>query len=187
MLTGARTYRRGFTLIEMIVSVGIFAIVMTVALGVLLAVSQADRKAETMKSIMDNLNFSLESMTRAIRTGRSYSCGESLSGGDCAASGNQAFSFIDVNGNTVTYRFSTTACANGVGCIERRIGSGSWAAMTSPDVIISSMRFYLIGSGAGDLTQPKMTVLLSGYVQVSDSQRSTFAVQTSATQRLYDQ
>ena len=57
---------RGFTLIELMVSVTIFIIVMVIALGSLLSISEAERKAEQLKTVMNNLNFGLESMARAI-------------------------------------------------------------------------------------------------------------------------
>jgi len=73
-ITNNLNLQKGFTLVEMLVSVAIFAVVMTVALGSLLAMSESDRKAQTLKSVINNLNFSLDSMSRAIRTGTTYSC-----------------------------------------------------------------------------------------------------------------
>jgi prepilin-type N-terminal cleavage/methylation domain-containing protein len=64
-----KTQGRGFTLIEVLVSVMIFSVVMTVALGALLAMSQSDKQAEELKTVVNNLDFALDSMTRTIRTG----------------------------------------------------------------------------------------------------------------------
>ena len=51
---------RGFTLIEMMVSVSIFVIVALIVSGVLVQLSAAYKKAQAMRLLMDNLNFALE-------------------------------------------------------------------------------------------------------------------------------
>ena len=184
---------RGFTLIELMVSVAIFTVVMVVALGALLSMAESDRKAQTLKTITNNLHFAVDSMSRAVRTGDSYHCG-SFSGGDCTWSGSDLFAFRAINGNTWGYRWSGATCPNTLGCIERsQDGGSSWAAITAPEVVVlnptggSGLTFYLVGSAAGNATQPKVTVLLRGYVQVSAALRSNFDLQTTITQRIYDQ
>lgn len=49
------------------------------------------------------------------------------------------------------------------------------------------MGFYTKGAPSGDGLQPKVNILISGSVPVSGTQRSAFNLQTSVTQRLYDQ
>ena len=71
---------KGFTLIEVMVSVMIFSVVMTVALGALLAMSESDRRAEALKSVINNLDFAMDALTRTVRTGYNYHCG--VSGSD---------------------------------------------------------------------------------------------------------
>lgn len=184
---------RGFTLIELLVSVAIFTVVMVVALGALLAIAESDRKAQTLKTITNNLNFAVESMSRTIRTGKDYHCG-SFSGGDCTGSGSTLIAFEAIDGNEWGYRWNSSGCPNNVGCIERsRDGGASWDAITAPEVVIlnpsggSGLTFYLVGSTQGDTLQPRVTILLRGYVQVTAALRSSFDLQTTVTQRLYDQ
>lgn len=103
--------KRGFTLIEIMVSVAIFSVVMVIALGALLSISAAERKAETLKSVMTNLNFALEGMSRTIRTGLNYHCDTSnISGGtlvpqDCpnASAGSNYFVVQSNDGTFVAY------------------------------------------------------------------------------------
>lgn len=183
--------KKGFTLIELMVSVAIFSIVMVIALGALLSISAADRKAETLASVMNNLNFALESMTRNIRTGYDYHCGTST-GGDCA-SGGTYLKFTAQDGTTaVSYAYDTSATCGQTGtsgCIVRSINGGSNAVITAPEVVITSLTFYLRGSdlgSTGDNTQPNVVIALTGYVQVTPTTKSQFTLQTSITQRLYD-
>jgi prepilin-type N-terminal cleavage/methylation domain-containing protein len=69
-----REYQAGFTLIEMIVSLGIFASVMTIAVGSLLVLISNNQKLQGEQSVMTNLAFALDGMTREIRTGTNYFC-----------------------------------------------------------------------------------------------------------------
>jgi len=66
--------KSGFTLIEIIVSLGIFSIVAVVALGALLRIVTANAKAQTLHDAITNLNFGLESMSREMRVGAGYTC-----------------------------------------------------------------------------------------------------------------
>lgn len=205
MKTNSR--RRGFTLIELMVSVAIFAIIMVISLGALLSISAADRKSETVESVMNNLNFAVESMTRNIRTGYDYHCG-TVSGGDCS-SGGTLFKFTAQDGNSVVYTFNNSSeCGQSgtvQGCILRCVGAGSacdtddgtnFLPITAPEVVItnaastgSGLAFYLRGStlgNNGDNVQPNVVITVTGYVKLSETQKSPFTLQTSVTQRLYD-
>ncbi|MEI8327926.1 MAG: type II secretion system protein [Candidatus Taylorbacteria bacterium] len=71
--------QKGFTLIEMIVSLGIFSIVAVVALGALIKIISANKKAQTLQSAMTNLNYALESMSREMRMGTNFICKNEIS------------------------------------------------------------------------------------------------------------
>ncbi|MDD5068137.1 MAG: type II secretion system protein [Candidatus Pacebacteria bacterium] len=64
----------GFTLIEMMVAVSIFAIVMTISMAALLNIIALNKKSQAVKTIMNNLNFAMEEMSRDIRFGLNYEC-----------------------------------------------------------------------------------------------------------------
>ncbi len=70
---------QGFTLIEIIVSLAIFTVVAVVAVGAYLKVIDANKKSQTLKTAINNVNFAFESMTRELRVGSSYYCFGSLS------------------------------------------------------------------------------------------------------------
>ena len=181
----------------MMVSVAIFAIVMTIALGALLAMSESDRKAQTLKSVINNLNFSLDSMTRSIRTGLSYHCDAAQSPlgspRDCADTPASSLAYQPAPGGTIVYRLETVDSAlcgqpsNRLGCIVRSSDGGvTYSAITSSEVYINALKFYVTGAESANV-QPKVTILISGIVTVNSTQNSAFNLQTSVTQRLYDQ
>lgn len=66
--------QKGFTLIEMMVSVSIFLIVMTIVLGALLSIIDGNKKTQSINSVANNLNAAIESFTRDLKTGYSYRC-----------------------------------------------------------------------------------------------------------------
>lgn len=68
--------QHGFTLVEIIVSIAIFIVVAVVALGALLKIIDANKKSESIKSVVTNLNFALDSMARDIRVGSHYICAD---------------------------------------------------------------------------------------------------------------
>lgn len=69
------TNQSGFTLIEMIVSLALFSIVVTISVGALLVLIASNERLQEEQSVMTNLSFALDSMTREIRTGTHYFCG----------------------------------------------------------------------------------------------------------------
>ena len=183
---------KGFTLIEVLVSTMIFTIVMVISLGALLSMSESDRKAETLKAVINNLNFSLESMSRNIRTGVYYHCGNSgtLTLPQNCSSGDTYLTFLAADstmGQVVYCKGTATACDASGTTILRSINGGQLLPITAPEVNISTLKFFVTGAPAGDNIQPKVTILLRGVVQVSASKTSPFNLETSVTQRIYDQ
>jgi len=164
---------RGFTLVEMIVAVSIFTIVVFVSVGALLAIADANRKANALRTVMDNLNFAMESMARSIRTGDDYSC----SGGDNCPSGGNSLTFTDQNSQTVTYRYEAATKS-----ISVQKGAGAFTNITSPEVTIDSLTFYVNGVGS-DGAQPRVVISIQGTAGIIETLKSSFSVQTTISQR----
>jgi hypothetical protein len=107
-------------------------------------------------------------------------------GGDCL-SGGTGFRFISnrdldsVGGNDpVEYTFSNGRI------YKQRFGvDTSPVPVTAEEVVITYMRFYVIGSSAGDLKQPRVVMTISGDVGTGKN-KSTFNIQTAISQRSID-
>lgn len=191
---------RGFTLVEMIVAVALFSVVMLVSVGALLSLVTANRKAQALQSVMNNLNVAVDGMVRAIRIGTTYHCG---SGGyttpaDCS-SGSTSFAFEpyhDASQGPVPpwiYWFATDS--NGVGRLYKtedgNVANG--VPITSPDVAINSVTFYVIGScpvhgsACTDQLQPKVLIVIKGTAGAANIKTvTTFHIQATAVQRILD-
>ncbi len=170
---------KGFTLIELMVAIGLFAFVMTLSSGAYLVMIGLNRQAQSIATGIDNLSFALESMTRDIRTGSAYNCG-GPSSGDCPGGAN-SFYFIDKNGLPVSYTLA--------GSSLQRTRNSVQSALTDPSVTVTALTFFLTGSGKttsvpADYTQPNVILIVSGWVSSgSGGKKQTFTIQTEATMR----
>jgi len=165
---------RGYTLIELVIAVGLFALIMTLASGAYLIMISASRQAQSIATGINTLSFALESMTRGIRTGTNYNCGGV---GDCA-SGASSFSFQNESGIAVSYAL--------VGGTIQATKEGIPSNLTDSSVTISSLTFYTSGTRTvqqGDYQQPRVTMVVSGTVSAGPGKTESFTVETGATLR----
>ncbi len=163
------TDTRGYTLIELIIAVGLFSLVMLLASGAYLVMIGISRQTQSVATGINNLSFALETMTRTIRTGTNYSCDN---GGDCS-NGGSIFSVRNINGVTITYALS--------GGVITQNG----APLTDPSVDVSSLLFYAYGTGKppSDYQQPHATIIVSGTISSGPDKTESFTVETGASMR----
>ncbi len=181
-----RKNSKGFTLIEIMVAISVFSVIMLMVSSSIYTVFDSNRKSQSMRSVMDNLNLSLEAMTRTIRFGKDYHCdinsGVQASPQDCA-SGANSIAVTDFNGNRVIYKMVGNR-------IARTVNGGSDIYVTGTDVNISTTTFRVLGStpysSGSDLYQPKVIIVVDGYAGTKATSRSTFVLQTTVSQRQFD-
>src|SRR3989344_7745809 len=144
---------RGFTLIEIMVALSIFSIIMTISMGSILSVFDANKKSQSLRAVMDNLNVTLEGITRTIRFGAVFHCGggDTSSPADCL-SGSNTMTVKASSGAFTTYRLSS-------GRIIRTVG-GTDYFLTSPDVTVTNLSFRIIGSSPSDSLQPEAIIVI---------------------------
>lgn len=181
-----KSINRGFTLIELMVAVSVFSIALVLFLGSILSVFDANQKSKTLRSVMDNLSSTLESMTREIRFATNYHCTNSgvLSTPlDCGGLGDSNLTVRGVDGTQVSYSLSG-------GQIMRKLGAGALYPLTSPDVTITKLTFRVYGSppytSGGDTFQPQVIVVIGGFVGTKAFTQSTFTIETTISQRVID-
>ena len=199
----------GFSLIEVLVSLSIFTIVVTISVGSLMTLVEVNARTRSIHAAMTNLSFTLDSMTREIRTGTDYFCSSGsvpatgVTTSDCGNNDSVFGTALSINegGQSLTagkgssrigYRFNADA-----GAIERRLGDPNdpitpgdpWVAVTDPNITISSLNFYVWGSDPlsdrNNLDAPIVSIYISGYV-TSRGASEEFNIQTSVTQLLLD-
>lgn len=172
---------RGFTLIELITALSIFTIIMTISLGSIIGVFDANRKSRSLKAVMNNLNLALESMSKEMRYGKNYHCGSSgdpATPQNCPAGDNNFISFLSSDGVQISYRFNDAT-------IEKQVGNGPYIRVIAPEVVIDSWTFYTLGAGTTNLLQPKVIIKIQGHSGTIKG-RSDFTLQTLVSQRELD-
>lgn len=175
--------KKGFMLIELLVSMSVFTVIMLIVAGSIISVLDANSRNQNKKTALDNLNYVIESMSREMRFGTVYRC--SASGDlsqplDCAGS-SYAFTFLSAEGQRISYSISGSK-------IVRSVNSGSYQDLTSSsELTIQSLAFRVYGSAVyPDNVQPMVIINVSGYVGSDVATRSYFNLQTTVSQRKLD-
>ena len=138
---------RGFTLVEIMVSVAIFTIIITVGMGALVTITRSYQVTQNEKLVHDGLNYALESMTRELRLGESYLAGASGVGAPAGDGVEDTIGFISAdNRGYVRYYLSS-----GVLYIERTGGTNNVPNGTQPltdetQVVVDDLRFTVLGT-----------------------------------------
>ena len=158
-MTTTMKKHRGYTLIELIVSVGLFAIVMLLVSGSYLMMISINRQTQSISTGIDNLSFALEAMTHDIRVGSGYTCpgGTTTCTVDASVG---TFSFKNESGVAVSYSLSGSAITKTTGGVASSLTDAS-------SVTVTSLIFYVTGAktaAQGDLEQARATIAVSGIV-----------------------
>ncbi len=190
-----KNFNAGFSLIEMIVALAVFASAAIISIGAMLSMNDAQQKILALRVAQDNLSYALDTMGKEIRTGTLYYCGNSipatLYATDCSISGGSVFSFRNTNGTQVNYRVVG-------GRLERSTSTGAvidTMFVTAPQVVVNieNMTFYVRGAGNGtsptpvDYIQPKVLIILSGTSGLKEKVKTRINMQTTISQRSLDQ
>ncbi len=176
------TTNKGFTLIELMTAISIFIIIMTISMSSILGVFNANRKSRSLKTVINNLNLAVESMSKEMRFGKNYHCGSASDTGtsalDCSG-GNVRVNFLSSSGVQTSYRLTGTT-------IEKQESvSGAYVAVTAPEIFIDDLTFYVIGAPLGDSLQPKILIKIKSHAGTGNG-RSDFTLQTLVSQRTLD-
>jgi type II secretory pathway pseudopilin PulG len=176
--------RSGFTLVELLIAVSLFIVVVTISMGAILSIFDANKKAQSSKTVVDNLNLSIENMARIIRFGSSYHCGNfgTLSNpNDCAVG--DTFIAVNFNGSTIIYRWNGTTSD----AVQRSDNGGvTYTDITAPEAKIEYVKFYVFGTASGDTNQPYVVAVIKGHVGSKTTTQTVFSVETLMSQRTLD-
>lgn len=167
----------GFTLMEVMVSVSIFAIIITIGIGSLLTIYSTLQKTRADQQTMDSLSYVLDTMTRRVRTGSQYQ------------SDGQSITFIDqiengVGGNSITYSMQTDQ--NGTKRLYVTEADGQQYDITPENMVIDTFNVNLTGGVAGiGGGQPMVEFQIQGTIK-NGKQETPLAIQTVVSQRPFE-
>ena len=172
----------GFTLIETMVSMAIFVIVAMVITTVFITIIDANRKAQSIRLVMDNLNFSLDSMALRMREGTNYNCEQIDVDGAC-----NAVSFQTMGSNnrqTIFYGLMPNSQQPNSQQIGRCVsgpsapyGSCTFEPTTAPQINIEQFTVNI------DNQESKRAVMLIRGTAGAGRTLTKFSIQTSVAER----
>jgi len=198
--------KRGFTLIETLVSLALFSVVLVITGGVIVSILDINKKNQLVSGVVSNLNYSIDSMIRDIKTGYLYKCNYtgttdvsglksdpvSISKSDCDSI--TLISTITGEDVVVSYK-KVTPVDSPNSYIEKTIypvGGGpteSYSITDKNNVDITDMYLYVENPASldvvgGDYGQPSVFVSIKGSAGDKTLEASKFYVQTYISQRL---
>jgi len=148
-----------FTLIEMIIAMGIFVVMLSIAAGGFLSVVRAQRIASSLMAVSDSMHITLERMMREMRTSYNF-C--NLDGpffsDDCMSVPTGGIQFVNANNIVVRYilNYNTNAIER---CTGDFVGGGfSCSPVTAENVAVSMFSAGLSGAGENDERPPRVTM-----------------------------
>ncbi len=176
-------YTKGFTLIEIMVAVTIFALVVLVAIGAVVAIVGADKKAQSLNDVINNMNFSVESMVRDLRTGYNYSCSAGVSDGNACTSITFTSTISSQAGDQITYTLDTSR-----GVITKTDEDNDLTQdLTSSNIKVNRLDFYIQNTGTWSSgeppRQPLILMILQAKSTTNGGEQSEFNIQTLISQR----
>ncbi|MFA5840700.1 MAG: prepilin-type N-terminal cleavage/methylation domain-containing protein [Candidatus Paceibacterota bacterium] len=196
--------KNGYTLIETMISISLFLIIVMEGMGALLNANLLHQKSQNMRSVVDNLSFVMEDISRNLRTGYSYHC---ITGADDLTnlgvkSGNSCWGIAfdyqghqdGLNDKWIYEIVSENRGGITVYYIRKSINSGAtWVQLTPDEIAINTTAssFTITGAeppnadGTGDHQQPFVTIKLVGSITLKNIV-SPFTLQTSVSQRVVD-
>jgi len=162
--------RRGFTLVEAIVAIGLFSVLVTIAVGGFVTALHTQHQVGDLISAQSTVSLAIEQMAREIRTGYLFCHAPDLStpnvdcgcrvGTDSSGMPVWACSQLDfLNANSASTTYFLTANGTLMRSNVNESG-GTPAALTGDNVTVKYLIFTLRGNIEGDGWPPLVTISL---------------------------
>lgn len=139
----AADLRSGFTIAELIVAMGIFVILISIATGSFIRVLRAQRTTVALLAANSNASLAMEQMSREIRTGGTFS------------TVNNELHFTNAKNETVTYRLNSATEK-----LERSTDGITFNELTADNVKVKDLSFVIFTGSIGNVYPPRITMIM---------------------------
>jgi prepilin-type N-terminal cleavage/methylation domain-containing protein len=200
---------RGFTLVELLVVLGLFSSIATLALGALFNAQSVNARLQETQAILDNINLSSQTITRDIRFGSDFYCAQSLPIPALVPTVRKNCIFGTPPGTVLIFKASDAEgdldrvayyVSNGVlyKNVYQYLATTTVLQMTSDDVNITSITFNVSGAQTStgsnddanevDYQQPLIKMLISGVTRPAKASTppASFDLETVVSAREID-
>lgn len=159
---------KGFTLMEMLISLAIFSILISIASGAFVRALRSQRAIVSLISANDNLSIALEQMMREIRTGYQFSI-----------TAPDEMEFINADNEFIRYRLEAGFIERGIEDAAQGPGVFVYRQITGANVIVNRFNIGLFGNSFDDGFPPRITLSLS--ISPNNPYLSTFSIDIQST------
>ena len=187
-------FKKGFSLVEMLVSIALFSVIMVIAIGIIITILNTNKHVRATSIAMGNIDAVVEKIFREASVGSYYHCGKSEEAGkwkkaeearNCPG-GNPltAFAFEGVGGNKdspddqIIYQLNSTESALEIS----RDGGTSFERLTDENIVIDEFNVNVVGNSS-NTKQPAVFISMRGYIKKGLDDKTIFAVQTMIAER----
>jgi prepilin-type N-terminal cleavage/methylation domain-containing protein len=171
--------RTGFVLVELMIAIGVFLVVATIAVGGFARSLRTIRQNAALVSASGNTSLALEQMTREMRTGYDF-C---TNGQVCTLP--DALSFKNAKGDVIQYslvdNIIVRTCTVSGGTCD---GDPGDRPITPATTVIKSLSFVTLGTEPGDKYQPRVTITVGVTAKEAGLQSAVTTFQTTVSSRL---
>ena len=173
--------KKGFTLIELIVSMTIFLIVMVSVIDLFASGIKAQKKSLELQTLSDGASYTIEYMSRTIRMAKKDLTGTYISAGcNFEPSDSEAnyIKFLNYNKNYQEFILEDGQIK------EKKDDDSEFTALTSDNFRVKKLSFEVYGGCQTDDIQPRVTIIME--IQTKEVEPQTLNIQTTISQRDLD-
>ena len=181
---------RGFTLVELLVSITLAAIISSALLGAFVTFIQYQIQGQEERAVLETVRFSIDDISRDIYFGREYSCG--TVGGETKLPNQNGLefcsclSFIDQLGRQVKFREYNGSVEKRISLLNLNVNTCNetehWIPISSNAVDVDNILFSLPEAGA---TQPWVGIEINTNYNI-DNQPFTLKTKSRVTRRILE-
>ena len=169
--------KRGLTLMEILVVMGVFSLTVTITSAIFLLSNQAQRRVLAITAAQADLRFAMEAIVREVRGGQiDYATYEGSQGGIAAPTDRLVVN--SPSGNHLEFYAETnpTVCPTGITkCLAVKV-NGTSQSVTSSGVLLEKLVFYVTPG-----TDPFSIDAASGLYKSNAQPTVTMAIQIKTT------
>ncbi len=166
--------RRGFTLIEMMVAVGLFVVVALISTAALIAMSAALRRAQNVRTVIEATGIAMDSMTLRMVTkssGSKFLCPPAYGTGSCVDFTTK-YTGIQFSYGGTTYRYDYDSTNKKITFIKNALLS---VDLTPPTISVDDLAFYVQNNNTPKISN--VTILMQASAKADPS--ASAIIQTS--------
>ncbi|MDQ5957250.1 MAG: hypothetical protein QG614_225 [Patescibacteria group bacterium] len=174
---------KGFTLVELLISITVFTFVGIVAIASLVATQQLNSSLKATRNLYDNMYFTMDEITRSLKEGRQF---------QYESPDKTSISFIPYNEAISSNLRIKYLLQNDTVYKSQEISTGNYSnnqALTNDKIKINKLQFELLGNdkifdtndNINNLQQPSVKIMMAGENKEKPSVK--FNIENFATQR----